>query len=161
MSVNAIYLVTIWVILAPSSVTAAFAQQLGFDHASTTQNVVALTFDADMTSRMLAELKSGKVASWYNEDIIAILRKEHVPATLFLTGLWIETYAAATKDLSNDPLFELANHSYSHAGFRSPCYGLAAVKETNEAAEVQKTDVLTEEIRDFLSEVFPFSRIVL
>ena len=142
MSANAIYLVTIWVILAPSSVTAAFAQQLGFDHASTTQKVVALTFDADMTSRMLTELKSGKVASWYNKNIIAILRKEHVPATLFLTGLWIETYAAATKDLSNDPLFELANHSYSHGGFRSPCYGLAAVKETNEAAEVQKTDAL-------------------
>jgi hypothetical protein len=68
-SANAIYLVTIWVILAPSSVTAAFAQQLGFDNAFTTQKVVALTFDADMTSRMLTELKSGKVASGGNVDL--------------------------------------------------------------------------------------------
>jgi peptidoglycan-N-acetylglucosamine deacetylase len=115
---------------------------LGFDHAVTGQKVVALTFDADMTLKMRDELRSGKVASWYNANVIATLQRENVPATLFLTGLWIEAYPAITKNLSENPLFELGNHSYSHGGFRSPCYGLPAVKKSNEAAEVQKTDDL-------------------
>ena len=118
------------------------AQRLGFDHAVTSQKVVALTFDADMTLKMRNELKSGKVASWYNANVIATLKQANVPATLFLTGLWIEAYPAVTKELSESPLFELGNHSYSHGGFRSPCYGLPAVKKSNEAAEVQKTDDL-------------------
>ncbi len=128
--------------LASSPATGAGAQQAGFNRAATTQKVVALTFDADMTPGMLRELKSGKVASWYNENVIAILRKERVPATLFLTGLWIETYPAATRNLSGDPLFELGNHSYSHGGFRLPCYGLSAIGKSSETAEVQKTDAL-------------------
>ena len=118
------------------------AQRGGFDHAVTSQKVVALTFDADMTIKMRNELKSGKVGSWYNENVIAKLQQQNVPATLFLTGLWIEAYPGVTKDLSQNPLFELGNHSYSHGGFRSPCYGLPAVKKSNEAAEVQKTDDL-------------------
>jgi peptidoglycan/xylan/chitin deacetylase (PgdA/CDA1 family) len=113
-----------------------------FDHAVTTEKVVALTFDADMTLMMRNELKSGRVASWYNANVIAVLEHENVPATLFLTGLWIEAYPGVTKQLSQNPLFELGNHSYSHGGFRTPCYGLPAVKKSNEAAEVQKTDEL-------------------
>jgi peptidoglycan/xylan/chitin deacetylase (PgdA/CDA1 family) len=106
------------------------------------QKVVALTFDADMTPRMSNELKTGKIASWYNQTVIATLREEHVPATLFLAGLWIERYPAVTQDLSADPLFEIGNHSYSHPGFHSPCYGLGSVQKSNQAAEVQKTDAL-------------------
>ncbi len=108
----------------------------------TKQKVVALTFDADLTPSMLRALRSGKVASWYNKDVIATLRRERVPATIFLTGLWIEAYPAETKELSNDPLFELGNHSYSHAGFRLPCYKLAGVPKADEVVEVVKTDAL-------------------
>jgi hypothetical protein len=35
-----------------------------------------------MTPRMSNELKTGKIASWYNQKVIATLREEHVPATL-------------------------------------------------------------------------------
>jgi hypothetical protein len=97
-------------------------------------------FDADMTPGMLSELKSRKIASWYNEKVIETLRQEQIPATLFLTGLWIEAYGAATKELSADPLFELGNHSYSHGAFHSPCYRLSPIRESNQAAEVEKTD---------------------
>ena len=135
---------------------ASTVQRLSFDHASTSQKVVALTFDADMTPRMLSELKSGKVPSWYNENVIATLRQQHVPANLFLTGLWIETYTAATKELSDDPLFELGNHSYSHGGFRSPCYGLAAIRESNEASEVQRTDDLLKKYATSYKKYFRF-----
>jgi peptidoglycan/xylan/chitin deacetylase (PgdA/CDA1 family) len=116
--------------------------RLSFDHAATGQKIVALTFDADMTPGMLRELKSGKVASWYNEKVIEALRQQQVPATLFLTGLWIETYPTATKQLAADPLFELGNHSYSHGAFHSPCYSLFPIPESKQAAEVQKTDDL-------------------
>lgn len=129
--------------LLPAGALAAAAMVRGaFDHAVTTEKVVALTFDADMTLMMRNELKSGRIASWYNANVIAILEHENVPATLFLTGLWIEAYPGVTKQLSQNSLFELGNHSYSHGGFRSPCYGLPAVKKSNEAAEVQKTDEL-------------------
>src|SRR6516164_657594 len=121
---------------------ASSTRHLSFDHAATNQKVVALTFDADMTFKMFNELKSGKIASWYNQRVIATLREEHVPATLFLAGLWIERYPAVTQDLSTDPLFEIGNHSYSHPGFRSPCYGLGSVQKSNQAAEVKRTDEL-------------------
>ena len=64
------------------------------------------------------------------------------PATLFLTGLWMEAYPVITRDLSNDPLFELGNHSYSHGAFRTPCYGLAHTPQPNQTAEVRQTDEL-------------------
>jgi peptidoglycan/xylan/chitin deacetylase (PgdA/CDA1 family) len=113
-----------------------------FDHAATSQKLVALTFDADMTPGMLGELKRRRIASWYNEKVIEALRRDQVPATLFLTGLWIEAYGDVTKELSNDSLFELGNHSYSHGAFHSPCYSLAPIAPSNQAAEVQKTDDL-------------------
>jgi peptidoglycan/xylan/chitin deacetylase (PgdA/CDA1 family) len=127
-----------------------------FDHAVTTQKVVALTFDADMTVKMRDELKSGKVASWYNANVIAVLQRENVPATLFLTGLWIEAYPEITKQLSQNPLFELGNHSYSHGGFRSPCYGLPAVKKSNEGAEVERTDALLQKYAAAYKRYFRF-----
>ena len=135
----------------------ANAERAGFNRAATMQKAVALTFDADMTPNMLRDLKSGKVASWYNEAVITILRRERVPATLFLTGLWIETYPATTRNLSADPLFELGNHSYSHGGFRSPCYGLSVTRESNKTAKVQKTDALLEKHTTTFRKYFRFT----
>ncbi len=138
-----IFLLTLCASLSgPIAAHASVSQRLSFDRAATNQKIVALTFDADMTPGMLAELKNRKIASWYNDKVIATLRQEQVPATLFLTGLWIEAYGDVTKELSTDPLFELANHSYSHGAFHSPCYRLFPIKESNQAAEVQKTDDL-------------------
>jgi peptidoglycan/xylan/chitin deacetylase (PgdA/CDA1 family) len=122
--------------------TAAPDKPVIFDRAATDQKIVALTFDADMTPGMLHELKSHRVASWYNERVIEILRQQQVPATLFMTGLWIEAYGDAAKALSADPLFELGNHSYSHGAFHSPCYNLFPIPQARQAAEVQKTDEL-------------------
>ncbi len=145
------------VILAASPpATASTALAAGFDHAATSQKIVALTFDADMTPGMLRELKSKRVASWYNEKVVAVLRQEKVPATLFLTGLWIETYSNAVKDLSADPLFELGNHSYSHGAFHSPCYGLFPIPASKQAAEVRKTDDLLKQYAVSYKKYFRF-----
>jgi peptidoglycan-N-acetylglucosamine deacetylase len=144
------------VLSAPLAAMAAADARLSFDHASTSQKIVALTFDADMTPGMLRELKSGKVASWYNEKVIEALRQQQAPATLFLTGLWIETYSDATKQLAADPLFELGNHSYSHGAFHSPCYSLFPIPESKQAAEVQKTDDLLKQYAVSYKKYFRF-----
>jgi len=141
---------------APLAAAAAADARLGFDHAATSQKIVALTFDADMTPGMLRELKSGKVASWYNEKVIEALRQQQVPATLFLTGLWIEAYPAATKQLAADPLFELSNHSYSHGAFHSPCYSLFPIPESKQAGEVRKTDDLLSKYATSYKKYFRF-----
>jgi len=139
-----------------SAPLAAADQRPSFDHASTDKKIVALTFDADMTPGMLGELKSRRVSSWYNEKVIEVLRQEQVPATLFLTGLWIETYSEATKELSADPLFELGSHSYSHGAFHSPCYSLFPIPESKQAAEVQKTDDLLRQYAASYKKYFRF-----
>ncbi len=90
---------------------------------------VALTFDADMTRGMLADLRAHLVAAWYDPRIVATLRATDTPATIFLTGLWAETYPAVVRSLAADPRFELENHSFDHAAFRAPCYGLPVVTD--------------------------------
>src|SRR3974377_601389 len=137
-------------------IIASSVQLWGFDHAVTNQKVVALTFDADMTPKMLNDLKSGRVASWYNQRVIATLREAHVPATLFLAGLWIERYPAGTTDSSAEHLFEIGNHSYSHPGFRSPCYGLGSIRKSDQAAEVQRTDALLKKYTTSYQKYFRF-----
>lgn len=132
------------------------AERGSFDRAAIDQKLVALTFDADMTPGMLNALKSKRVTSWYNEKVIEVLRRERVPATLFLTGLWIEAYSAATKELGADPLFELANHSYSHGAFHSPCYHLFPIAAAAQAAEVQKTDALLQKYAATYKKYFRF-----
>jgi peptidoglycan/xylan/chitin deacetylase (PgdA/CDA1 family) len=155
--VRTIFILVLCALAGTSALTmASSTRHLSFDHAATSQKLVALTFDADMTFKMFNELKSGRITSWYNQRVIATLREEHVPATLFLAGLWIERYPAVTQDLSSDPLFEIGNHSYSHPGFRSPCYGLASVRKSNQATEVQRTDALSKKYTTSYQKYFRF-----
>ena len=100
-----------------------------FDNGPRSGRLVALTFDADMTPGMLALLRRGTVQSWYNREVIDVLRVERVPATLFLTGLWASTYPDDARALAADPLFEIGSHTFDHAAFRTPCYGLAAASD--------------------------------
>lgn len=67
-------------------------------------NTVALTFDACST--------------WaegdYDEAVIDLLREYEVPATLFLGGMWMLRHPQQTRELRDDPLFEIANHAHAH-----------------------------------------------
>jgi len=100
-----------------------------FNSGPRSDRLVALTFDADMTPGMLALLRRGTVQSWYNREVIDVLRAERVPATLFLTGLWASTYPDDARALAADPLFEIGSHTFDHAAFRTPCYGLPAASD--------------------------------
>jgi peptidoglycan/xylan/chitin deacetylase (PgdA/CDA1 family) len=97
---------------------------------------IALTFDADLTRAMRARLDSGGVRSYYNERLISELRRLRVPATLFLTGMWMERYPNVTRELAADPLFELGTHSYSHRAFTRHCYTLGRVSPDEMLDEV-------------------------
>jgi peptidoglycan/xylan/chitin deacetylase (PgdA/CDA1 family) len=67
------------------------------------QKVMAFTFDA-----------CGGSNDGYNEKLIAYLKREQIPATLFITGLWIEKNKEIFAELAKEPLFEIENHGLMH-----------------------------------------------
>lgn len=141
-------------VLRPNFVFAQTSKSINSVH--TTQKVVALTFDADMNPKMLHELENHSVASWYNKAIIDELMVDKVPATLFLTGMWIEAYPTTTTELANNSLFEIGNHSYSHPAFSSPCYKLATTPESGDAYQITKTDQSLSKYAPHYSKLFRF-----
>ncbi|MFE7139320.1 polysaccharide deacetylase family protein [Streptomyces sp. NPDC057644] len=100
------------------------------------EKVVALTFDADMTADQGPRAASGE--RFDNPELVAALRRLKVPSTVFMTGRWAEEYPAQAKAIGADPLFEVANHSYSHHAFSSPCYGLPVVGKTAMTRDVER-----------------------
>src|SRR5882672_6919070 len=83
-------------------------------HGPRNKKEVALTFDADMTPVMVDWLHSGKVETYNDPQSITYLIEHNIKATFFLTGLWIESYPDVTRELAENSLFELENHTYSH-----------------------------------------------
>ncbi|MEV4430986.1 polysaccharide deacetylase family protein [Streptomyces sp. R-07] len=100
------------------------------------EKVVALTFDADMTADQGPRAARGE--HFDNPELIATLRRLKVDATVFMTGRWAEEYPDQAKSIGGDPRFEIANHSYSHYAFASPCYGLPTVAGPDMASDVQR-----------------------
>ncbi|WP_239120960.1 polysaccharide deacetylase family protein [Catellatospora chokoriensis] len=109
------------------------------DHGPRTGNLVALTFDADMTDRMLAQLDKGSVTSYANVRIIEMLERDQVPATFFLTGKWVQRYPELTARLAGNPRFELANHTFGHQAFTAGCYDLPRIPSAAMTEDVAKT----------------------
>ncbi|MFD3551703.1 polysaccharide deacetylase family protein [Streptomyces goshikiensis] len=101
-----------------------------------TEKTVALTFDADMTSDQGPRAADGE--HFDNPQLIATLRALKVPSTVFMTGRWAEEYPDQAKSIGTDPNFEIANHSYSHHAFKSPCYGLPTLDGAAARADVDR-----------------------
>ena len=70
----------------------------------TTDKVVALTFDA---------CGWGK-GSGYDADLISFLIEKQIPATLFISGKWIEDNPGKLEYLAAQKNFEIENHGYLH-----------------------------------------------
>lgn len=92
---------------------------------------VALTFDLCQTR--------GSIAG-YDGAIIAYLKEQSVPATLFPGGLWLATHRARAIELVSDPLFLLGNHSWTHHDLHS------APAETIDA-EIRSTESELDAVR--------------
>lgn len=107
----------------------------------TQQKIIAFTFDAC----------GGKHSDGYDAELISFLREEKVPATLFVTGKWIDANYKTFLELSKDPLFEIENHGFNH----HPCsvdgeseYGIHGTKDIPDAfdeieANAQKITKIT------------------
>ncbi len=70
----------------------------------TKKKILALTFDAC----------GGPHGDGYDEELIRFLQRNKIPATLFLTGLWIDAHPMQMKELTADTLFEIENHGLTH-----------------------------------------------
>jgi peptidoglycan-N-acetylglucosamine deacetylase len=73
------------------------------------EKVIALTFD-------LCEQR-GEIAG-YDGRIFDYLRKQGIKATFFAGGKWIVSHRARAQQLMTDPLFEVGNHTETHANLR-------------------------------------------
>ena len=73
------------------------------------EKVIALTFD-------LCEQR-GEIAG-YDGRIIDYLRQQGVKATFFAGGKWMASHQTRTEQLMLDPLFEIGNHTETHANLR-------------------------------------------
>ncbi|MEF9914069.1 polysaccharide deacetylase family protein [Streptomyces sp. P5-A9] len=108
----------------------------GAPGASGGEKVVALTFDADMTADQGTRAAKGE--HFDNPALIASLRRLKVPSTVFMTGRWAQEYPVQARSIGTDPLFEIANHSFSHYTFSSPCYGLPTVGKPDMRSDVER-----------------------
>ncbi|GGX61312.1 hypothetical protein GCM10010324_02540 [Streptomyces hiroshimensis] len=97
---------------------------------------VALTFDADMTADQ--DKRAARGERFDNPQLITTLRRLKVPATVFMTGKWAEQYPDQAKSIGGDALFEVADHSYTHHAFSTPCYGLPAVARGTAREDVER-----------------------
>lgn len=74
------------------------------EHGSRQSGTIALTFDACPTGQ----------PDEYDEKVIEVLLREKAPATLFMSGRWVEKNTEKAKYLAEQPQFEIANHAYWH-----------------------------------------------
>jgi peptidoglycan/xylan/chitin deacetylase (PgdA/CDA1 family) len=79
-------------------------QSLILEHGPRNSSEVALTFDACPTD----------LPDEYDGQVIDVLLREEAPATLFLSGRWVEKNPEQARRLAGYEQFELAAHSYSH-----------------------------------------------
>ncbi|MVU79165.1 polysaccharide deacetylase family protein [Nocardia sp. ET3-3] len=49
-----------------------------------------------------------------DENLLAFLQAQQIPATLFLNKRWIDANPARAGQLANNPLFEIGNHGTAH-----------------------------------------------
>lgn len=73
--------------------------------ASPSRPQVALTFDA---------CGGGGSGDGYDKALIELLRRESVPATLYLNARWIRRHGGLAAELAADPLFAVACHGTAH-----------------------------------------------
>lgn len=99
----------------------------------TNEKVIALTFDACGGSRK---------GNSFDVRLIDFLEREQIPATIFLTGRWIDANPKIAHRLAMNPLFEIENHGLQH----KPCsvngrsaYGIRGTASVGEVIdEVEK-----------------------
>jgi peptidoglycan/xylan/chitin deacetylase (PgdA/CDA1 family) len=70
--------------------------------------------------------------------IVAVHHRHEMPATFFITGRALETDGHAYRALLDDPLFEIASHTYSHRSLRDHPFCGPAVSPEEIVEEISK-----------------------
>lgn len=94
----------------------------------TDKKEIALTFDAC----------GGEYGNGYDEKLISFLRKEQIPATLFINERWIMENEDTFLELANDPLFQIENHGSNHSPLSvngGEAWGIPATESVKEVYE--------------------------
>ncbi|MEO7668064.1 MAG: polysaccharide deacetylase family protein [Polyangia bacterium] len=87
---------------------------------------VTFTFDACATKTQ---------ANGFDRAVLQVLQRDHVPATIFTSGRWVELHPEAMAELTAESLIEFANHSYDHPHMdRLNTQEIAAELDRTEAA---------------------------
>lgn len=73
------------------------------------KKVIALTFDL---------CEQADEITGYDYEIVNYLRAHQIRATFFAGGKWMQSHPDKTMQLMADPLFEIGNHTWSHANMR-------------------------------------------
>jgi peptidoglycan/xylan/chitin deacetylase (PgdA/CDA1 family) len=92
---------------------------------NTDQKVLALTFDAC----------GGPKGSGYDVKLIDFLISEAIPATLFISGKWMDANPDISQTLARNPLFEIENHGLNHktcSAIGRSAYGIKGTKNVGE-----------------------------
>ncbi len=92
----------------------------------TGEKIIALTFDA---------CGWGKV-SGYDEALVSYLIEENIPATLFISGKWIEDNPDRLLFLASQENFEIENHGYHHKPLSVSGRSQYGIRGTASAGEV-------------------------
>ena len=107
----------------------------------TKDKVIAFTFDACGREK----------GSGYDQALIEYLKKENIPATLFVTGRWIDEHFETFLSIAKETNFEIENHGFNH----KPCsidgeseYGIHGTATVGDAfdeieANARKIEALT------------------
>lgn len=90
------------------------------------QKVIALTFDACGSAKGMK----------FDRPLIEFLEKEKIPATLFINGRWIEPNRKEFEHLAANPLFEIANHGFTHKPASANGRSVYGISGTGSAGEI-------------------------
>ncbi len=104
MFLNRISLLFLLLLGSRSFVSAETPTPLIVEHGPRDCKKIALTFDACPTGK----------PDEYDDKVVDVLMREKVPATLFMSGRWVEKNPEKAKLLASRVQFEIAAHSYYH-----------------------------------------------
>ena len=90
---------------------------------------IALTFDACGGSFR---------SSQYDEQLIAYLTENRIPATLFINARWIKSNPEIFAALASNPLFEIANHGTAHRPLSVNGKSIYNIAGTSSPEEVER-----------------------
>ena len=118
-------------------------QALAQAHQQDTPANWGLEFDG-ITSRFVPKGKQlaltldacgGPTGSGVDTELLEFLKRENIPATLFINGRWAKQNRALLKELSENPLFSIQNHGGAHKPLAVTAREAYGIPATGSAAD--------------------------